>query len=447
VEALNAAGFSSNDFRVAQNEMEKEEENKPKDLSDFLNQPGVQQEIFGGIEAGVDEIIDGVDEINHVDTSVIKQGLTDLTGNKVLEAIETFATQINEEEEAAIKNKKGNEIEEEIKKMSNVYKMNEDFEAIGSAIRLPQFYQKEALSDIFGGEQVLLDKDALKAKCKLGQQDTIIDFDSIDYDIYKIDIEKQGNDYVTRHTKMTRQFNDYFVEYITAKTGDDQAKSIASGVVNLLGKMPPFSEQDLTDYIFRIVKDMDSSRRNELLSNYKWIDKIKRKINQIADNFVIDEFKKQLNTGEIIVKETYELPTEINPVKTSSLSKGLYQKEASGNNFENDFIAKIAGLDNVLFWHRIDEKKRKQSFYLNGYLNHYPDFLVYTKSGKIVIIEAKGDHLDGSDSTLKLKLGKLWENQSRVFNNKYAYFMVFQNSPISNAHSLDEFISDIMGKL
>jgi type III restriction enzyme len=192
---------------------------------------------------------------------------------------------------------------------------------------------------------------------------------------------------------------------------------------------------------------MDSSRRNELLSNYKWIDKIKRKINQIADNFVIDEFKKQLNTGEIIVKETYELPTEINPVKTSSLSKGLYQKEASGNNFENDFIAKIAGLDNVLFWHRIDEKKRKQSFYLNGYLNHYPDFLVYTKSGKIVIIEAKGDHLDGSDSTLKLKLGKLWENQSRVFNNKYAYFMVFQNSPISNAHSLDEFISDIMGKL
>jgi type III restriction enzyme len=447
VEALNAAGFSSNDFRVAQNEMEKEEENKPKDLSDFLNQPGVQQEMFGGIETGVEEIIDEVEEIKDIDTSVIKQSLADLAGNKVLEAIETFATQVNEGEKAAIENKKGNEIDDEIKKMSNVYKMNVDFEAIASAIRLPQFYQKEAMSDIFGGEQVLLDKEALKAKCKLGQQDTIIDFDSIDYEIYKIDIEQQGNDYVARQTKMNRQFNDYFVEYVTAKTGDEQAKSIASGVVSLLGKMPPFSEQDLTDYVFRIVQSMDVSKRNELLSNYKWIAKIKRKINQIADDFVVGEFKKQLNTDEIIVKETYELPTEINPIKTSFISKGLYEKEATGNNFENDLISKISSLDNVLFWHRIDEKKRNQSFYLNGYLNHYPDFLVYTKSGKIVIIEGKGDHLDGSDSALKLQLGKLWENQSRIFGNKYAYFMVFQHSPITNAHSLDEFISDIMGKL
>jgi type III restriction enzyme len=446
VEALNAAGFSENDFRVAQNEAGDETEEKPKDLSDFLQQPGIQQEIFGEIGGKISEITNELEAIN-IDTSVINQSLEDLNRNTALEAIESFATMVSEAEKIAIENKKGNEITNDIKEMSNVYKMNEAFEEIGSAIRLPQFYQSAALSDFFGGEQVLLDKEALKANCKLQRADINIEFDSIDYEIYKIDIEKQGNDYVARQTKMSRQFNDYFVEYVTKRTGDEQAKSIANGVVSLLGKMPPFSEQDLTDYVFRIVQLMDNSKRNELLHNHNWIDKIKRKINQIADDFVIVEFEKQLNTGEIIVKETYELPTEINPIKTSYLSKGLYEQEASGNNFEDDLISKIAALDNVVFWHRIDEKKRKQSFYLNGFINHYPDFLVYTKSGKIVLIEAKGDHLDGSDASLKLKLGKLWENYSRVFGNKYAYFMVFQHSPIPNAHSLDEFIREVMGKL
>ena len=54
----------------------------------------------------------------------------------------------------------------------------------------------------------------------------------------------------------------------------------------------------------------------------------------------------------------------------------------------------------------------------NGYVNHYPDLLVYTRKGNLVIIEAKGDHLDGSDSLNKLKLGKIWENHSRKFGDK-----------------------------
>jgi len=439
VEALNAAGFSRNDFRIAQNEAADEEQ--PASLSDFLNKPGIQQEMFGELKTGVEEATNDIEDIN-IDTSVLQQDLADLTQNTLLNSIEAFAKQINEAEETAIANKKGNEIDEEIKKMSNVYNMNPHFEEIGAALRLPQFYQNEALSSIFGGEQILLDKEALKAKCKLQRADINIDFDAIDYDIYKIDIEKQGNEYVTRQTKMSRQFNDRFVEYVTTRTGDEQAKSIAAGVVRLLGKMPPFSEQDLTDYVFRIVQLMDSSKRNELLGNYNWINKIKRKINSIANDFVVNEFKTQLDTGEIIVKETFELPALINPVKTSFISKGLFEKEATGNNFENDLISRISSLENVVFWHRIDEKKRKQSFYINGYLNHYPDFLVYTKSGKVVLIEAKGDHLDGSDSLLKLQLGKLWENQSRKFGDKYRYFMVFQHTAIDKhgAYNLNDFI-------
>ncbi len=450
VEALNAAGFSSQDFRVAPNLTAGEADNNTS-FSDFLQQDGVQQDLFGNLKTGIDTSIDKVtndlDEGINIDTSVLQEDLETLAKNTILEGIEAFAKEVNSQEKAAIANKKGNEITDAIKKMSNVYAINPHFESLGTSLRLPKFYQKDALSDIFGGEQILLDKEALKAKCQLQKADIDIDFDSIDYEIYKIDIERQGSDYVARHTKMNRQFNERFVEYVAMKTGDAQAKVLAGGVVRLLGKLPPFSEQDLIDYVFRIIQTMETAKRSELLTNYKWVSKIKRKIHQIANDFVVKEFKKQLDTGEIIVKESYELPMEINPVKTSYISKSLYEKEASGNQFENDLIARISALENVKFWHRIDDKKKKEAFFINGFLNHYPDFMVYTQSGKIIIIEAKGDHLDGSDSRLKLELGKLWESQSRKFDNKYRYFMVFQHSPIhqNGAFSLDDFI-EIMEK-
>lgn len=68
-------------------------------------------------------------------------------------------------------------------------------------------------------------------------------------------------------------------------------------------------------------------------------------------------------------------------------------------------------------------------------MNDYPDFLVITKSGKNLINESKGDHLDNSDSIRKLRLAQLWTNKT---GNDYRYFMVFDNNPIENAHKIDE---------
>ena len=35
-------------------------------------------------------------------------------------------------------------------------------------------------------------------------------------------------------------------------------------------------------------------------------------------------------------------------------------------------------------------------------LNHYPDFIIQTKSGKTILLETKGDHLDAEQ---KIRLG------------------------------------------
>ena len=88
----------------------------------------------------------------------------------------------------------------------------------------------------------------------------------------------------------------------------------------------------------------------------------------------------------------------------ASISKSLYEREGAMNNFETSFITEISSLPNIAFWHR--NLGRGKGFAINGYSsNHYPDFIAYTTSGKIVVIETKGGDRDNTDSAMKCRLG------------------------------------------
>lgn len=78
-------------------------------------------------------------------------------------------------------------------------------------------------------------------------------------------------------------------------------------------------------------------------------------------------------------------------------------------------------------------------FAINGFINHYPDFLVRTRSGKIVIIETMGDHLDNEETPTKLHLGRAWQEQAGA---GYRYFHVFRDKDISmvGAYPMNEFL-------
>ena len=59
------------------------------------------------------------------------------------------------------------------------------------------------------------------------------------------------------------------------------------------------------------------------------------------------------------------------------------------------------------------------------------------KNGNIILIETKGDHLDGSDSLQKIRIGDKWEKKA---GDKYRYFMVFNNAKLDGAKSIGELI-------
>lgn len=109
------------------------------------------------------------------------------------------------------------------------------------------------------------------------------------------------------------------------------------------------------------------------------------------------------------------------------------------NGFENTTISKIAALLNILWWHR---NIPRTGFGINAYINHYPDFIIMTKSGKIVLIETKGDDRDNSDSLAKVKLGRIWHNRA---NHKFQYYMVFQSKDLNveGCYSINKFLEII----
>ena len=132
------------------------------------------------------------------------------------------------------------------------------------------------------------------------------------------------------------------------------------------------------------------------------------------------------------VQPGFALPESITPgANASALPNSLYVTEAAMGDFERRLINDVANLDSVRWWHR--NLSRGKGFRINGFLNHYPDFIVKIGAGRIVVLETKGDDRDNTDSALKLKLGKLWAAKA---GRDFHYMMVFENNPIDGAERL-----------
>ena len=172
--------------------------------------------------------------------------------------------------------------------------------------------------------------------------------------------------------------------------------------------------------------------------------KIQGKIDGLERAYRAVQFKKWLDSGKVVCRESYALPPVITPAETiDTIPYSLYDAEKNDmNQEERNLIDIVVGLGNIKWWHRIIDRK---GFRLNGSINHYPDFMVMTKAGKLVLIEFKGDDRDNSDSRMKLELGRQWQAQA---GPNYRYFMVFKiiDWGINGAYTIDEFV-EIMREL
>ena len=96
----------------------------------------------------------------------------------------------------------------------------------------------------------------------------------------------------------------------------------------------------------------------------------------------------------------------------------------------------LTALPNVRWWHR---NIARHGFCINGYINHYPDVMIMTQSGKIILAETKGEHLKNDDSRDKIALGDAWRHAA---GNQYRYYMVFRDGDylLPGAVSMSQFV-------
>jgi type III restriction enzyme len=256
--------------------------------------------------------------------------------------------------------------------------------------------------------------------------------------IQPIAIEQiKTNEYTPRFTKIEDQVvRDPITEYILAKPKNNQVKDIAHQIVKLVGDMYPISDQEIRLYVERILNCLTAEQLQDILTRkYSYSEKIKAKIRSLADVYAENQFKDFITIGRIATQAKWKFSEMIVPGKLGpSISNSLYEREGEMNNFEISVITDIASLPNIVFWHR--NLGRGKGFAINGYKsNHYPDFIVVTKSGKILILETKGDDRDNSDSAAKCRLGNKW---AELAGKDFKYFMIFDRSLIEGAFTLEK---------
>ncbi|MBU5314479.1 DEAD/DEAH box helicase family protein [Tissierella carlieri] len=433
VKGLNKAGFSKKDYRIG-------ETSEPMDNKPFHIEEKVQLEI--------EEDNKEKEEFLDIDFDEIRQSLENINENKEMDKSDTISDMLevamkqNEEYETEIR-----ETEEigllggEIGDMMNQYKIISSYEK--SINPIPQFVHKEIVPLLGIDEQVLLTKEFLNDGFTLADKDTQINFILSSNDVYKVDIAVDG-EAVPKYQKVAEKESKYFKEYFDALPSEKKVKVCKEMLYNQLNKSDSMVSIDLMEYVDRIVDNMTRDELSTLETSIpSYARKIREKIEQLQLEYREKVFKTMLVTGEITCEPYYNLPMFISPIDSvDSIPKSLYEAETNMNDFEHKVITEIASLDNTLWWHRIIDRK---GFCLNGFINHYADFMVMTKNGNLVLVETKGDHLANDESKQKLSIGRLWEAKA---GNNYRYLMVFNNKDLKldGAYTLDEFMG-VMRKL
>ena len=322
----------------------------------------------------------------------------------------------------------------ELGDMLKQYRIQEQFTEQVQTLKIPQFCI-ESVPDLFGGNTALLTKESLMKGFSLSEQDASVTFSLSTGEMFEIDVESQG-EAVPKYKKLSSLEDEYMRKLLAKLAPEEKIERCTKQICHEINRDNAFSTSEVENYVRRIIANMTEDELAALETSYiTYATRIKEKIKTLREAYMQERFYDLIERDRVFTEGTYTFPMVITPSEsTDKVPKSLYEAEWDKmNNFEHRTLDVIAGCDGVLWWHRIIEKN---GFHINGFINHYPDFIVMMKSGKIVLVEAKGDDRDNGDSRTKLKLGQTWAAQA---GRKFKYFMTFDQNSIEGAYNLEDF--------
>jgi len=325
----------------------------------------------------------------------------------------------------------------EVEAAMNRKAMRASVREAASALHLPQFFLTiPPIGFLTDSTEVLLERENLLKDFRLLTCSSAISFETLEDPIIEVDVEESGRPSVrTLDARREQQV----AALIQGLSRESQIQQMTARLYQLIGRMPPIADQDIRKYIQRILESMpDAVLHDSIARPRAYAKRIQEKIRSLEQAHAGEQFQTLLRTGKVTAKPSYRLPASITPTATATpYERRLYEEEWSVNGFEDQAIRAICGLDNMVFWHR---NPVRAGFRINGAVNHYPDFILLLSSGRVVVLETKGDDRDNSDSATKLALGRDWAAQA---GSNFRYFMVFETRDLPGALRLDDFVRDL----
>jgi len=423
VSGLNKAGFSRKDYRIGEAE---EQPQTPVPAS------GAQTALPLDPEPAVDDFSD----VNPEEIKTVLSSETQV-GSHIADMIQEASEQAENYNET-VNNIDDFEYEgDEPGNTRKYHAIQPQYADEALTIRIPQFHLKWA-PDLFSSDYELLTLENLSEGFNLKGQDAKVSFALSTGEMYRVDVAEEG-EAIPKYRREESEFGNYIRAILAKLPPEQKVESCTELIYQQINRNDRYYAEDLKEYVRRIVAGMtedELAAMETAIPTYSL--KIAEKIKGLEDAYREQQFFRWLDTGKIVCHSSYTLPEVIKAQDSiDSIPKSLYEAEKDDmNNGEQDLIDAVVSLDNVKWWHRIIERK---GFVLNGFINHYPDFMIMTKSGILVLAEYKGDDRDNSDSERKLKLGRSWAAQA---GSSYRYFMVFKNRDfgINGAYILDDFV-------
>ena len=448
VSGLNNAGFSKKDYRA-------------KNVDEFadFDPPAqfVQTEMPDNTASTPEESVMIEENVPEVNTSDMKERLDSAKEQmsaaqsqnieQIISNDEMFSAAIeqNEEYEDALSNAEKTEqtaAPPEVRDKMNVFEINECFREEVSRIQLPQFIIKTELS-LFTDDYKLLNLNDLDIGFTLKDKDAQIDFSTIAAEMARIDVEDRA-DSNAKAWKLSVSDSTYFKEWFDSKPAESRMRISKSAIKAQISKIDGVNDGELDDYIDRVVEMMTEDQISDLQkSQLPYIKKIKEKVEALLAEHRRKMFDLWLEQDRIQCRPMYSFRKTISPVTSTSVyPNSLYESEDGNlNEYEKPVVFEIASLPNLKWWHR---NISRLGFQINGSVHAYPDLIIMTKSGKIVMVETKGDHLFNPESKEKARIGAKW---AETAGSQYKYYMVFQTKQpdFPGACSFDRFMEIIRG--
>ncbi|MFC0930263.1 DEAD/DEAH box helicase [Pasteurella multocida] len=457
---LNAAGFSKQDYRLAEQvengTLDESTQQTPTQTALNLTSNNISETLNYDDDYSLDLTtyhfsqeetanVTGINEqsaVQNPQNSVTKQ-IANLQQQAVNYGKE-FAKQV----EQAVNQ---GEAPSELQGKTNMQKMRTEFVEQMTDFELPQFIVPAFDNALFVAEdeKILLDKNHLLRDFKLSHQNSDISFEQIQIEISQSEIDDKGNVHFSPLKGGQKQA---LIDLFSSHSTKSQQDTLIKNLTQMAGKKAfyPIDDKDIYAYIRRIVETMTEQQRKSCFENTaQYFGIIKQKIDGLSRYFAEQEFFKQLDSNDIeLAEDKYAFPVSITPTKLSTpLARSLYEREGEMNMLESTVLHSILNHEdiNLKWWHRNIERK---GFYINAFINHYPDFIFLTEKDTVVLLETKGNDRDNSDSESKIRAGKAWENAANTLGDgrKYRYMMVFETNKLDGAYSVADMLN-ILKKL